>query len=123
MLQDQDRLKALLALKARLEKRIARLDTELAELKTSLDAVNIILLEKGFKRGNVKDAEQQAKEAQAAAKTAETATKNTQTGTVQPTKETIQPKEAKQPKVAPRAKPAGYQGGEPENVIPLKSIP
>ena len=45
MLQDQDRLKALLALKTRIEKRVTKMETELAELKTSLDAVNSILLE------------------------------------------------------------------------------
>ncbi len=117
---DQDKYKALLALKTRLEKRIAKMDTELTELKISLDAVNTILLEKGFKRGNIKDVEQQAKEAQAAAaatvKAAEVATKTAQTTTAQQAKETTPPKEPKE------AKPAGYQGGEPENVIPLKSI-
>ena len=59
---DQEKYKALLALKSRLEKRIAEIDAEQAELKTRLDAVNTILLEKGFKRGNIKDVEQQAKE-------------------------------------------------------------
>lgn len=99
---DQDKLKTLLVLKARLEKRIVRLDKELAELKTSLDAVNTILLDKGFKRGDMKDIAQQTKEAQ----------------TAQPTKGPVPTTEAK---IKP-VKPAPYQGGEPENVIPLKSI-
>ncbi len=99
MSQDQERLKALLGLKQRLEKRIEELDAELKELKISLEAVNTILLEKGFKRGSIKEAEQQPKEIQQ--KTAEEAT---------PSKEHRE------------IKPAGYQGGEPENVIPLKAI-
>jgi hypothetical protein len=113
---DQEKYKALLALKSRLEKRIAEIDAEQAELKTSLDAVNTILLEKGFKRGNIKDVEQQAKEAQAAAasaaKTAEATPKGASTPTSQPVKVTP-PKENKS---------TSYKGGEPENVIPLKSI-
>jgi hypothetical protein len=113
---DQEKFKALLALKTRLEKRITEIDAEQAELKTSLDAVNTILLEKGFKRGNIKDAEQQAKDAQAAA--AATA-KTAQTVPAQPVKEPlIAPKEPKET----IAKPPEYQGGEPENVIPLKSV-
>jgi len=64
-----------------------------------------------------KPAEQQAKDAQAAAvKAVEAATKTAQTTNTQTTKETTPPKELKE------AKPSGYQGGEPENVIPLKSI-
>jgi hypothetical protein len=99
MSQDQERLKALLGLKQHLEKRIEELEAELKELKTSLEAVNTILLEKGFKRGSIKEAEQQPK------------------GTQQkPAEEEAPPKEPKE------AKPAGYQGGEPENVIPLKTI-
>jgi hypothetical protein len=99
MSQDQERLKALLGLKQHLEKRIEELEAELKELKTSLEAVNTILLEKGFKRGSIKEAEQQPKETQQ-----------------KPAEEEAPPKEPKE------AKPAGYQGGEPENVIPLKTI-
>lgn len=99
MSQDQERLKALLALKQRLEKRIERIETESKELKISLEAVNSILLEKGFKRGNIKESEQQAKEVQITPKT--------------------QPELSKETK---EVKPAGYQGGEPENVIPLKNV-
>lgn len=120
MLQDQDRLKALLALKTRIEKRVTKMETELAELKTSLDAVNSILLEKGFKRGNINEVGPQAKESQAAQEYAATAknvqpienTKVSVTTPTQTTKENIQSKEVK----------PGYQGGEPENVIPLKSV-
>ncbi len=94
MSQDQDRIKGMVALKQRLEKRIGKLDSEIKELQATLDTVNSMLLEKGFKRGNVKDAE------------TETAASAVQTVAVS------EPKEAK---------PAGYQGGEPENVIPLKT--
>ncbi len=90
MSQDQERMKALLALKQRLEKRIEELDAETKELTGSLEAVNLILLEKGFKRASIKEAEQTPKDATPP-----------------------QPKEAK---------PSSYQGGEPENVIPLKTV-
>jgi hypothetical protein len=90
-------MKALLALKQRLEKRIERLDAEAKELKTSLEAVNAILLEKGFKRGSMEDAKQTPAPAEAA----------------QPREEVT---------VAKEEKPAGYRGGEPENVIPLKTL-
>lgn len=100
MSQDQDRVKAMVALKQRLEKRLADLDAEVSELKNALDAVNSVLLEKGFRRGSLKDAETSASE------------------------------ESKQPAVQSKSQPAafkeskstGYAGGEPENVIPLKTI-
>jgi hypothetical protein len=94
MSQDSERMKALVALKQHLEKRIEELDAENKELKTSLEAVNSILLEKGFKRVSIKEAEQ-------------------------PTKETAQPTEEA---LAREEKTAGYSGGEPENVIPLKAM-
>lgn len=94
MSQDSERMKALVALKQHLEKRIEELDAENKELKTSLEAVNSILLEKGFKRVSIKEAEQ-------------------------PTKETAQPTEEA---LAREEKTAGYRGGEPENVIPLKAM-
>jgi hypothetical protein len=119
---DQEKFKALLALKTRLEKRITEIEAEQAELKNSLDAVNTILLEKGFKRGNIKDAEKQAKDAQIAAanivKAAEPVAKPVQTITASSTKETTSTKES----IDAKPKTSGYQGGEPENVIPLKSI-
>jgi hypothetical protein len=87
MSQDQERMKAMLAFKQRLEKRIEKLDNESKELKAALDVINSVLLEKGFRRGDIKEA--------AAAQPKETAVKE--------------------------QKP-GYQGGEPENVIPLKTM-
>lgn len=97
-MQEQERIKGIVALKQRLEKRLARLDAEAKELQATLDTVNAILLEKGFKRGNLKDAEEQA--AQAAAKQAE----------------------PEKPKAEAAPKATSYRGGEPENVIPLKTL-
>jgi hypothetical protein len=100
MSQDQDRIKAMVALKQRLEKRLAELDAEANEVKSSLEAVNSILLEKGFRRGSIKDAEsataEEPKETSAQSKPETTATKE--------------------------SKPRGYHGGEPENVMPLKTM-
>ena len=101
MSQDQERIKGIVALKQRLEKRIARLDAETKELQATLDTVNSILLEKGFKRGNLKEAEAAATAAAAKEPIA------------QPKQEATAPKESK---------PTGYMGGEPENVIPLKTL-
>jgi len=96
MSQDSEKLKNLVALKQRLEKRIEELEAEAKELKISLEAVNSILLEKGFKRGSIEEAKQ-----------------------MPATAETAQPKE----EIAPREEKAvGYRGGEPENVIPLKTL-
>jgi hypothetical protein len=101
MSQDQEKMKAMLALKQRLEKRIVELDAEGKELQATLDTVNSMLLEKGFRRGSLKDAE--------APERAESKEAPTQP---EPSKPEAAPKE-------PR--PLGYHGGEPENVIPLKT--
>jgi hypothetical protein len=85
----------MVALKQRLEKRITRLEMETKELQSTLDTVNSILLEKGFKRGNIKEAETSAL-----------------------SEPSLQPKSGP----VKESKPVGYQGGEPENVIPLKTL-
>jgi hypothetical protein len=101
MSQDQEKMKAMLALKQRLEKRIAELDAEAKELQATLDTVNSILLEKGFRRASLKDAEAterpESKEAP------------------------IQPEPSKHDTAPKEPRPIGYHGGEPENVIPLKA--
>jgi hypothetical protein len=56
MSQDSEKLKALVNLKKKLEKRIEELDAELKEVSATLEAVNSVLLEKGFKRGDLKEA-------------------------------------------------------------------
>jgi hypothetical protein len=99
MSEDQERMKALLALKQRLEKRFEELEIESKELKTSLEAVNLILLEKGFKRVTLKETEQTQKEV---------------------SKESVV--KVKDQTAPVKEKATGYQGGEPENVIPLKTF-
>ncbi len=54
MSQDSEKMKALVAFKKKLEKRIANLDSEIKEAQDVLDVVNSMLLEKGFKRGDIK---------------------------------------------------------------------
>ena len=49
-------MKALVNFKKKLEKRIEELDVELKEVSATLEAVNYVLLEKGFKRGDLKEA-------------------------------------------------------------------
>ena len=56
MSQDSEKIKALVNLKKKLEKRIEELDVELKEVSATLEAVNYVLLEKGFKRGDLKEA-------------------------------------------------------------------
>ena len=55
MSQDSEKLKALVNFKKKLEKQIEELDVEMKDLTATLDAVNSILLEKGFKRGDIKE--------------------------------------------------------------------
>jgi hypothetical protein len=100
MSQDSERMKSMVALKQRLEKRISRLDLETKELQATLDTVNTILLEKGFKRVSIKEVEVNAREA--------------------PKEIMEQPKDASI--LQKETKPTTYQGGEPENVIPLKNM-
>ncbi|MDI6691220.1 MAG: hypothetical protein QME50_05045 [Candidatus Bathyarchaeota archaeon] len=53
MSQDAEKIKRLVAFKKKLEKRVEDLESELKELQTMLEAVNSILLEKGFKRAEI----------------------------------------------------------------------
>ena len=55
MSQDSEKVKALVTFKEKLEKRIEKLNSELKEFEATLEAVNSILLEKGFKRGDMKE--------------------------------------------------------------------
>jgi hypothetical protein len=55
MPQDSEKIKALVTFKKKLEKRIEKLDSEVKELEATLEVVNSILLEKGFKRGDMKE--------------------------------------------------------------------
>jgi hypothetical protein len=55
MSQDSEKLRALVSFKKKLEKRIEELDSELKEATATLETVNSMLLEKGFKRGDMKE--------------------------------------------------------------------
>jgi len=54
-------MKALVSFKQKLEKRLEELEVEKEEVTSTLETVNSILLEKGFKRGDIKDAAQAQK--------------------------------------------------------------
>jgi hypothetical protein len=53
MSEDTDRIKRLIAFRKRIETRIGDLETELKELQATLETVNSILMEKGFKRAEI----------------------------------------------------------------------
>ncbi len=55
MSQDPERMKSLIAFKKRLEDRLEALNVEAKEVQAALDTVNQMLLEKGFKRGDLKE--------------------------------------------------------------------
>jgi len=55
MAQDPDKIKSLIAFKKRLEEQLERLTAESREIEDTLDAVNSILLDKGFRRGDLKE--------------------------------------------------------------------
>jgi len=53
MSQDSEKIKRLVSFKQTLEKRVEALKSELKELQDALEALNFILLEKGFKRAEI----------------------------------------------------------------------
>lgn len=87
----------MIAFKKRLEEQLDRLTAEINEVQSTLDTVNQILLEKGFKRGDIKEV---------------------LTAPAPVLKEVVLPKhEPEPPKPAPT-----QQHTEPESVIPLKTM-
>ncbi|MEM3000406.1 MAG: hypothetical protein QW674_08135 [Candidatus Bathyarchaeia archaeon] len=88
---DSEKLKVLLNLREKLEQRIKELEAEMKEASATLEAVNAILLEKGFKRGDIKEVKSTVAEAPA---------------------ETV---------AAMEEAPVEHRAIEPENVIPLKT--
>lgn len=94
MAQDPERMKSLIAFKKRLEDQLEKLNAEAKEVQAALDTVNSILLEKGFKRGDIKEVS---------------------TSPAPVPKEVIIPKPAVEP-----PKPA--VAAESETVIPLKTM-
>jgi hypothetical protein len=92
--QDSEKMKSLIAFKKRLEEQLEKLTAETIEVEAALDTVNSILLDKGFKRGDMKEVP-----------------------------EPPVPKEVILPKQEPEApKPAVQHMPEPESVIPLKTM-
>ena len=53
MSQDSEKIKRLVSFKQKLEKRVEELELELKELQATLEAINSILIEKGFKRAEI----------------------------------------------------------------------
>ena len=99
MSQDPEKMKSLIAFKKRLEDKLESLTVETTEVQAALDTVNGILLEKGFKRGDMK-------EVPAASPLP---------------KEVVLPKQ--EVEVPVENKPAPAQSSqEPESVIPLKTM-
>ncbi len=94
MSEDSERIRTIVTFKKRLEKRIEELNSELKELQVTLETVDSILLEKGFKRGDMQEVTEAPKE-------------------VAPPTEFVAPKEEK---------PAMPHAVEPESVIPLKTM-
>ena len=95
--QDQEKMKSMIAFKKRLENQLESLTVEAKEVQAALDTVNQILLDKGFKRGDIKEV---------------------------PAAPALVPKEVVLPKHEPEPpKPAPtQQHTEPESVIPLKTM-
>jgi hypothetical protein len=59
---DSEKMKALVTFKKKLEKRLEDLDAETKEITAMLETVNQILLEKGFKRGDIKEVPQPSRD-------------------------------------------------------------
>jgi len=53
MSQDSEKIRRLVSFKQKLEKRVEELELELKELQATLEAINSILIEKGFKHAEI----------------------------------------------------------------------
>ena len=100
MAQDPEKMKALIAFKKRLEDQLEKLAAETNEVQDSLDVVNSILLDKGFKRGDIKE----VSEAPA------------------PPEEVVLPKQESPTVVVHAPNQASAHVPERESVIPLKTM-
>jgi hypothetical protein len=96
MSQDQEKMKSLLSFKKKLEDQLEKLNAEAKDITETLDMVNQLLLDKGFRRGDIKDVSAPP---------------------------ASMPKEVVLPKPAVEApKPAPQQTQERETVISLKTM-
>jgi hypothetical protein len=116
MSQDSDKMKALVAFKKRLEERLEKLDAETQEFQAMLDTVNSILLEKGFKRGDLKQAPPPPPPAPKEEAPLAPAPTEIPVVVVTPEKPAAQPPEVKE------AKPVASPVQDAESVIPLKTL-
>lgn len=98
MAQDPEKMKTIIAFKKRLEDQLEKLSAETHEVQATLDVVNQMLLEKGFKRGDIKEVPQSMP------------------------KEVVLPQEEPEPVAAKPASVPTQQHTEPESVIPLKTM-
>jgi hypothetical protein len=94
---DPEKMKTMIAFKKRLEDQLEKLTAETAEVQATLDTVNQILLEKGFKRGDIKEVS---------------------ASSVPGIKEVVLPKQEPEPPTPPPTQ----QHTESESVIPLKTM-
>ena len=92
---DTEKIKALVAFKKKLEDMIEKLESEQSDLKNTLEMVTSILLDKGFKRGDIKEVNLEA---------------NSSGATPTPV----------EPKIPREEKPIA-QRAESESVIPLRT--
>jgi hypothetical protein len=99
--QDSEKMKAMIAFKKRLEDQLERLTAETQEVQATLDTVNTILLEKGFKRGDIKEITSPPASLQ---------------------QEVVLPKQAAPSAAKPAAEPPAAPATESETVIPLKTM-
>ncbi len=100
MAQDPEKMKAIIAFKKRLEDQLEKLSAQTQEIQATLEVVNQMLLEKGFKRGDLKEVPASMP------------------------KEVVLPKAEPEPvsvKPAPTPAPAPVHT-ESESVIPLKTM-
>jgi hypothetical protein len=100
MSQDQEKMKALISFKKRLEERLVQLEAETKELQATLDTVNSIMLDKGFRRGDIKEV----------------------AASPPMPKEVVLPKHEIEVPVETKPSAGALSPPEPESVIPLKTM-
>ncbi len=101
MSQDPEKMKSMIAFKKRLEEQLEKLAAETKDVQATLDVVNTILLEKGFKRGDMKEV---------------------QTTPPPMPQEVVLPKQELEPPKNPTATMQHAPEAEPGSVIPLKTM-
>ena len=98
MSQDTEKMKSLIAFKKRMEEQLEKLCAEAKEVQVALDIVNGMLIDKGFKRGDIKEVTE-----------------------IPPLKEVVLPKQELEPPTVTVQRDAPLQT-EKESVIPLKTM-